>query len=73
MEQYVIAGGAIIGILNGASLFRKADKTGFIFFCLAVALGLAFGYLKWFGLPTPEVGLLVALNSSAVYKLVQLV
>lgn len=62
----------IIGIVNGARLFKEADKTGFIFFCLALAIGLVFGLVGWFGL-TLESGLVAALASSGLYRLTQIV
>jgi hypothetical protein len=37
----------------------------------AVFAGLLFGFLKWFGLPGPEVGLAVGVSSSGVYKVAQ--
>lgn len=68
----------IIGIVNGIALFdqayagegQKPRINSFVKFILAVALGILFGFLGWFGL-TVQLGLVAALASSGLYKLTQ--
>lgn len=69
--EFVAAGAAIVGIVNGIRLVQLPDKTGFFMFCLAVAAGLLFGFLGWFGLPGLEAGLTAALASSGVYRIAE--
>lgn len=73
--DYAIAAAAVIGLVNGFRLLKnwQTDKWGFIFFCLALAAGLVFGYLKWFGLPGIEAGFVVGLTSSGFYRVAQVV
>ena len=60
----------IIGIVNGVQLATLPDKKPFLFFLLAVAVGVVFGLLHYFGL-TVEAGILAALASSGLYKVSQ--
>lgn len=60
---------AIVGIVNGFQLFQT-NRTGFIYFCIALGVGLLLGFVNFFGL-TPETGLLAALASSGYYKVAQ--
>ena len=57
----------IIGVVNGIQLATLKDKTSFFYFVAAVAIGLAFGLAKLFGLNI-ESGILAALASSGLYK-----
>jgi hypothetical protein len=67
--QYALALTAIIGLVNGIDLVQTKQWYSVVKFGLAIAAGLLFGFLHWFGLPSMEVGLLVALSSSGLYKL----
>jgi len=68
------AGLAIIGLVNGFRLLKEgmdsSPKTywGFAFFLLAMAAGMLFGFLGWFGLTTLEAGFLAGLASSGLYR-----
>lgn len=73
IESYAVAAAAIVGLVNGFRLAGDRDFKGFVFFALAMAAGLFFGNIHWFGLPNMEVGLLVALASSGLYRVGQLV
>lgn len=73
LATYALAATAIIGLLNGVTLALDKNWKGFALFCTAVIAGLVFGYLKWFMLPSAEMGLLVGLASSGAYKMVQVV
>ena len=68
----ITAIGAIVGIINGAKLYQEQDKSSFVYFCLAVGVGVVFGAVGLFGL-TIETGLLAALASSGLYKVAQVV
>jgi hypothetical protein len=64
--ENAVALGAIIGIINGAKLAMLEDKTSFIYFCIAIVIGIVFGVFKVYGLDL-ESGLLTALASSGLY------
>ena len=66
MEQLTSVA-VIIGFINGVKLFENPDKKSFYYFCLALVLGVVFGYSKFFGMNGIENGLLVALASSGLY------
>lgn len=57
----------VIGIVNGARLLKNADKWGFIFFCIALFVGVLLGIFSMFGLNV-EMGIVVALASSGLYR-----
>lgn len=67
------AGLIIIGIVNGIKLFELPDKKSFIYFCIAVVIGIVFGALNLFGVAGVEAGLVIALSSSGLYKLAKVV
>lgn len=71
LVQYAVAAAAIIGIVNGVRLLKARDVWGFVFFALALIAGVLFGHLHWFGVPSIEAGVLVALASSGLYRLKQ--
>jgi len=73
VAQYAVAIAAIIGLVNGFRLLGEKDYKGFAYFALAMAAGLFFGYIQWFTLPSMEIGLLVALASSGLYRTGQVV
>lgn len=69
MDQSIVAGAAIIGIVNGAQLLNP-KVVGFYSFLLSLGLGVIFGIFHVFGL-TLETGIVVALSSSGLYKVAQ--
>jgi hypothetical protein len=69
--QYATAAAAIIGLVNGVRLIREKDFWGFAFFMLAIVAGILFGYYHWLSLPSAEVGFMVGLASSGVYRYAQ--
>lgn len=71
LEQYVMAAFVLIGLVNGVQFAINRDWRAFGLFMTAVVAGTAFGFLKWFGLPSAEVGLAVGISSSGVYKVAQ--
>lgn len=71
LEQYAMATFVLIGLVNGIQFALEKNWKSFAFFMTAVVAGTAFGFLGWFGLPSPEIGLAVGISSSGVYKVVQ--
>jgi len=69
LEQYVMGAFVLIGLVNGISFAIDRNWKSFISFSIAVVAGTVFGYLKWFGLPSAEIGLAVGISSSGAYKL----
>ena len=59
----------IIGLVNGVKLYRE-NKESFLYFCLALGIGVSFGYLGFYGF-TIESGIVSALASSGLYKIAQ--
>jgi hypothetical protein len=66
--DYIAVGAAIIGLVNGVRLLKAKDAWGFVFFLCAIAAGLLFGALHWFGLSGLEAGLVAGLISSGFYR-----
>jgi len=73
LQQFALAGFVLIGLVNGIQFAIDKNWKSFTFFMTAVIAGSVFGYLKWFGLPSLEIGLAVGLASSGVYKTGQLI
>lgn len=71
-QQYTLAGFAIIGLVNGMNLFLEKEWKSFAKWLIAVIAGTGFGFLHWFMLPSAEVGFIVGLASSGLYKVVQI-
>lgn len=71
LEQFAMAGFVLIGLVNGIQLAFEKNWKSFAFFAIAVIGGVLFGFLHWFGLPSPEIGLAVGISSSGVYKVAQ--
>lgn len=70
--EIVYGGLIIIGIINGVKLAELPDKRSFYYFLLALALGIVFGFLGMFGIRGVEAGIVLALQSSGLYKLVKI-
>jgi len=70
---YAMAAFVLIGLVNGIQFALDKNWKSFVFFMTAVIAGTLFGFLKWFGLPSMEIGLAVGLASSGVYKAGQLI
>lgn len=71
LEQFALAAFMLIGLTNGVQMAIIKDWSSFIKFLVAVIAGAVFGYLRWFGLPSLEIGLAVGVSSSGVYKVAQ--
>lgn len=70
-QEFAMAGFVLIGLVNGIDLAVNKNWSSFAKFVAAVIAGGVFGYLKWFGLPSIEIGLAIGISSSGVYKLAQ--
>lgn len=64
--ENVMAMAVIVGIVNGVQLLAK-DRVAFIYFAVALALGVGFGSFGLFGLDLQS-GIIAALASSGLYK-----
>jgi len=73
LALYAMAGLIIIGLVNGIQFAFDKNWKSFTFFVVALIAGAIFGYLKWFGLPSIEIGIAVGLSSSGVYKIAQVI
>lgn len=71
LTQYVLGAFVLIGLINGSQFAIEKNWSSFIKFMLAVVAGGVFGYLKWFGIPSAEIGLALGISSSGVYKVSQ--
>lgn len=71
MENYVVAGTMLIGLVNVAQMVIDRKWNSFIKAMTAVIAGGVFGYLKFFGLPSIEIGIMVGLSSSGIFKVAQ--
>lgn len=69
--QFAMAAFVLIGLVNGIQFALDKDWKSFIKFMIAVVAAGFFGYLKWFGLPSIEIGIAVGISSSGVYKVAQ--
>lgn len=64
----VQAGLVIVGIVNGVRLLHEKSFWGFLFFLIALASGVLFGFLGYYGL-TVETGIVAGLGSSGLYRI----
>lgn len=64
---------AIIGMVNGINFIFEGEWKSFAKFAVALIVGVVFGYLNWFGIKGVEQGLAVALSSSGIYKISQII
>jgi len=71
LQNFAMAGFVLIGLVNGIQFAFDKNWKSFAFFITAVAAGIIFGYLGWFGLPSAEIGLAVGIGSSGAYKISQ--
>lgn len=61
----------LVGLVNVTKLAIDQNWRSFGLAMVAVGGGLTFGYLGWFGIPSIEIGLALALASSGVYEVAQ--
>ena len=63
LTLYAIAVTAIIGLINGVQFAFNRNWRAFVYFILALVAGSIFGYLKWYGVPSIEIGFALGLSS----------
>lgn len=68
LTEFAFAAFVLIGLVNGIQFALDRNWASFTKFLIAVIAGGVFGALKWFGLPSAEIGLAVGISSSGVYK-----
>ena len=68
LTQFAMGTFVLIGLVNGVQFAIDRQWGSFVKFLTAVAAGGLFGYLRFFGLPSLEIGLAVGIGSSGVYK-----
>lgn len=71
LQQYVMAGFVLVGFVNGLGLAFDHNWKSFGLFSIAVLTGTVFGLLKWFMIPSAEIGFAIGIASSGVYKTAQ--
>lgn len=71
ITQFAMAAFVLIGLVNGIQFALDKNWSSFVKFLTAVIAGGVFGYMRWFGLPSMEIGIAVGISSSGVYKVVQ--
>lgn len=71
LTEFALAAFIIIGLVNGIQFALDRNWSSFVKFLIAVIAGGIFGFLKWFGLSSIEIGLAVGISSSGVYKVAQ--
>lgn len=71
LTQFTVGAAMLIGVVNIAKLAINRNWSSFSLAMVAVVTGLVFGFLNFFGIPSPEIGLGIALASSGVYEVAQ--
>jgi len=71
LEQYVMGGFVLIGLVNGLQFALDKKWDAFVRFMTAVIVGGMFGFFKMYGIPSLEVGLAIGVSSSGIYKIAQ--
>lgn len=73
VSQYAIGSFVIIGFVNIYGFIIERNWVAFGKATTAILAGAIFGSFKMFGLDGVETGLLVAISSSGIYKISQIV
>ena len=73
LTQYALAAFVLIGLVNGIQFALDKNWASFAKFMTAVVAGGLFGFMKWFGLPSVEIGIAAGIASSGVYKTAQII
>lgn len=71
LTQFAFGATMLIGLVNVIKLAIDQNWKSFALAMVAVMGGLLFGFLGWFGISSPEIGLALALASSGVYEVGQ--
>lgn len=68
IDQFVFGSFALIGLVNLTDMALKKQWESFIKGMIAVGAGTLFGFFHWFGIPSAEIGFVIGISSSGVYK-----
>jgi hypothetical protein len=71
LTQFAFGAAMLVGLVNIVKLAVDQNWRSLALAMTAVVGGLLFGFLGWFGIPSPEIGLALALASSGVYEIAQ--
>jgi hypothetical protein len=66
--QYAMATFALIGLINWMNFGFDGNWKSFAKVGIAVVAGSVFGYFQVFGIPSIEIGFALGINSSGVFK-----
>lgn len=68
LQQFVLGSFFLIGFVNIVNMGLERNWKAFIKAMVAVIAGGVLGYLKFYNIPSIEVGLALGIASSGVYK-----
>ena len=68
LQQFVLGSAFLIGFVNIVNMGLERDWKAFIKAMTAVILGGILGYMKFYNLPSVEIGLMLGVVSSGAYK-----
>ena len=71
LTQFAMSATMLIGLVNIANMAIERNWKSFAKAMIACVAGVVLGFLHWFGVPSPEIGLALAIASSGVYKTAQ--
>lgn len=71
LTQFAFGASILVGLVNVVKLGLNKRWDSLALAGTAIIGGLLFGFLGWFGIPSPEIGLALALASSGVYEIAQ--
>lgn len=68
LQQFVLGSAFLIGFVNVVNMGLERDWKAFIKAMTAIVVGGVLGYLKFYNLPSVEIGLALGIMSSGAYK-----
>lgn len=68
LQQFVLGSAFLIGFVNVVNMGLERDWKAFIKAMTAIVVGGVLGYLKFYNLPSIEIGLALGIMSSGAYK-----
>lgn len=68
LEQLVLGSFFLIGFVNVVNMGLERNWKSFIKAMTAIVIGGVLGYLKFYNIPSIEMGLALGISSSGVYK-----
>lgn len=73
LQQFTVGSFVLIGLVNIVQMAFDRKWDSFVKALCAVIAGGIFGYLKFYGFPSIEVGIALGIGSSGVYKISQVI